>query len=111
MQYVLSARFGSSDVGIYIDWNSHMHTLPSPIIMHAQAQLRLVFMLASGKDKGGSCQSIIVIRHGERMDVVNYEWKKTAARPYDTPLSERGVEQVREVVKEKVRALSACWSS
>ena len=66
-----------------------------------------------GKQKP-SRQSIIVIRHGERADVVDYTWTETAARPYDPPLTERGVEQVGEVVKEfekKVRALSACYST
>ena len=44
-------------------------------------------------------QRVIVIRHGERLDNVDYTWTDTATRPYDPPLTERGVEQARETGK------------
>ena len=47
-------------------------------------------------------QSIIVIRHGERLDCVDYTWAETAARPYDPPLTEKGVEQARDAGKRFV---------
>lgn len=34
---------------------------------------------------------IYIIRHGERVDHVHPEWKKTAAIPYDPPLTDAGV--------------------
>lgn len=35
-------------------------------------------------------QRIFVMRHGERKDARNPQWKKTAVRPYDTPITSRG---------------------
>ena len=52
-------------------------------------------------------QSIIVIRHGERADLADYTWTESAARPYDPPLTERGLKHVDKVGKqflEKVRS-------
>ena len=46
-----------------------------------------------------SLQRIIVIRHGERLDNVDYMWTSTAARPYDPPLTEIGVQQARDAGK------------
>ena len=39
-------------------------------------------------------QSIFVIRHG-----VDHWWQYKAARPYDPPLTEKGVEQAKEAGK------------
>ncbi len=42
-------------------------------------------------------QTICIARHGNRLDFVDPEWWKTAARPYDPPLSPDGVVQAREL--------------
>ena len=47
-------------------------------------------------------QRIIVVRHGERLDNVDYRWTDTADRPYDPPLTEKGEEQARETGKRFV---------
>jgi len=39
---------------------------------------------------------IILVRHGEREDFINAEWKKTAKFVHDPPLSERGLQQAEE---------------
>lgn len=59
-------------------------------------------MMENSKTKQAIHQTIIVIRHGERIDLVDYSWTDTAARPYDPPLTDKGVEQAREVGKEFV---------
>ena len=38
-------------------------------------------------------QRIFIIRHGERLDNVDYEWELTAERPYDPPLTDDGTKQ------------------
>ena len=56
--------------------------------------------MASSPDSAQAFQQrIIVIRHGERLDNVDYTWTDTAARPYDPPLTEKGVEEARETGK------------
>jgi broad specificity phosphatase PhoE len=37
--------------------------------------------------------NVYIIRHGERMDHIDPEWKKTAETPEDPPLSENGIKQ------------------
>lgn len=44
-------------------------------------------------------QSLFVIRHGERLDSVDYSWRYKADRPYDPPITEEGVEQAKEAGK------------
>mmetsp|Transcript_14618 Transcript_14618/g.39122 ORF Transcript_14618/g.39122 Transcript_14618/m.39122 type:complete len:268 (-) Transcript_14618:695-1498(-) len=39
---------------------------------------------------------IILVRHGERQDFIDPEWKKTAKLVHDPPLSERGLQQAEE---------------
>eukprot|EP00186_Timspurckia_oligopyrenoides_P004079 CAMPEP_0182441566 /NCGR_PEP_ID=MMETSP1172-20130603/539_1 /TAXON_ID=708627 /ORGANISM="Timspurckia oligopyrenoides, Strain CCMP3278" /LENGTH=258 /DNA_ID=CAMNT_0024635927 /DNA_START=123 /DNA_END=899 /DNA_ORIENTATION=+ len=39
---------------------------------------------------------IILVRHGERVDFVTPEWRKTAEFPSDSPLTERGLRQALE---------------
>ena len=41
-------------------------------------------------------QYLFVIRHGERLDNVDYKWLDTAERPYDPPLTKRGEKQACE---------------
>ena len=35
-------------------------------------------------------QRLLIMRHGERLDTRDRNWKKTAARPYDTPITKHG---------------------
>tara|TARA_Y100001970_G_scaffold245911_1_gene313345 strand:- start:1413 stop:2516 length:1104 start_codon:yes stop_codon:yes gene_type:complete len=44
-------------------------------------------------------RSLIFVRHGERMDKVNYEWTSGALRPHDTPLSTLGKSQATSLGK------------
>lgn len=44
-------------------------------------------------------QRMIVIRHGERLDAVDYTWTDSAPRPYDPPLTECGIQQAAEAGK------------
>lgn len=50
-------------------------------------------------------QHIFIIRHGERLDNVDYEWVMKAERPYDPPLTEDGTREALmagERFKDKV---------
>ena len=38
-----------------------------------------------------------MIRHGERLDNVDYGWAARAKRPYDPPITKEGVKQARKV--------------
>ena len=51
-------------------------------------------------------QHVFIIRHGERLDNVDYDWVRTAERPYDPPLTEDGVKEASEAgmrFKDKVK--------
>ena len=57
--------------------------------------------------KEDAVQHIFIIRHGERLDNVDYGWVRRAERPYDPPLTEDGVKEASEAgqrFKDKVRA-------
>ena len=60
------------------------------------------------KRASSSKQRVIVVRHGERLDNVDYTWTETAARPYDPPLTEKGVEQARDTGKRFLRKVCGC---
>lgn len=45
------------------------------------------------KEKPRVNQRMIIIRHGERLDAVDYTWTDSAPRPYDPPLTECGLQQ------------------
>lgn len=47
-------------------------------------------------------QRVFVMRHGERLDTREPRWKKTAARPYDTPLSPRGHTETHRLAKQRL---------
>ena len=50
-------------------------------------------------------QRVFIIRHGERLDNVDYDWVMTAERPYDPPLTDEGTREALEAghrFKEKV---------
>jgi len=46
--------------------------------------------------KSGKSQHVVVVRHGERVDHVDSEWTSTASRPYDAPLTDKGVSQAQD---------------
>ena len=43
-----------------------------------------------------SVQRVFIIRHGERLDNVDYDWVRWAERPYDPPLTDDGVKEASE---------------
>lgn len=43
--------------------------------------------------------SLWMMRHGQRYDHVSPKWRETAARPYDSPLTERGFEDAKKTAK------------
>ena len=43
------------------------------------------------------------MRHGEREDSRNPLWKKTASRPYDTPITSRGATEARRLIVSRAR--------
>ena len=50
-------------------------------------------------------QRVFIIRHGERLDNVDYGWVEKAERPYDPPLTDDGVKEALEAgqrFKDKV---------
>ncbi len=44
-------------------------------------------------------QHVFVMRHGERLDSMDRNWKRTAVRPYDTPLTHHGHNEANRLVK------------
>ena len=44
-------------------------------------------------------ERLFVVRHGQRVDLVDLEWRKTAENPYDTPLSAHGLEQAEQLAR------------
>ena len=52
-----------------------------------------------------SVQRVFIIRHGERLDNVDYDWVRWAERPYDPPLTDDGAKEASEAgerFKDKV---------
>ena len=50
-------------------------------------------------------QRVFIVRHGERLDNVDYGWVRRAERPYDPPLTDDGMKEATEAgerFKEKV---------
>ena len=48
----------------------------------------------TGPPLGGKRQYLVVMRHGERMDEIDISWRATSKRPWDPPLSNKGLQQV-----------------
>lgn len=48
-------------------------------------------------------QRMFIIRHGERLDNVDWTWVRTAERPYDPPLTEDGEEEASSAGQERFR--------
>lgn len=56
--------------------------------------------------------TVWIVRHGSRKDFEDPEWHRTAARPYDPPLSEEGRRQAQETGRRLVREnITHIWSS
>eukprot|EP00808_Paulinella_micropora_P012090 g59856.t1 len=57
---------------------------------------------------------VFLVRHGERQDHIDEEWILTAEKPFDPPLSERGMKQAHEVglrLKKEGAKLDAIYCS
>ena len=54
------------------------------------------------KLSAGGGQRVYVMRHGERLDSIDRQWTKRAARPYDTPLSSHGRHEAMRLVKQRL---------
>ncbi len=48
----------------------------------------------TGPPLGTKRQYLVVMRHGERMDEIDVGWRQTSKRPWDPPLSDKGLLQV-----------------
>jgi broad specificity phosphatase PhoE len=44
-------------------------------------------------------QTLWLLRHGERSDLVDQNWLKTATRPFDPPLTEKGIKQAQQTAE------------
>ena len=72
------------------------------VLLHMRSEsvgvTELGMMSDEGREASGSAvQRIFVMRHGEREDSRNPQWKKTAVRPYDTPITSRGGREVHRL--------------
>jgi broad specificity phosphatase PhoE len=47
-----------------------------------------------------SNQTVWIVRHRNRLDFVNQEWFNTVEHPYDPPLSDDGIMQAQQLVKQ-----------
>ena len=45
----------------------------------------------TGPPLGTKRQYLVVMRHGERMDEIDMSWRETSKRPWDPPLSDKGL--------------------
>ena len=44
-------------------------------------------------------ERLFVVRHGQRLDLVDDKWRTSAENPYDSPLSAHGVEQAEQLAR------------
>ena len=51
----------------------------------------------TGPPLGTKRQYLVVMRHGERMDEIDLSWRETSKRPWDPPLSDKGLQQVLQL--------------
>ena len=58
---------------------------------------------ASPNPTGGNKQRLFIIRHGERLDNVDYSWTNTAKRPYDPPLTAHGTEEAATAARGRLK--------
>ena len=47
-------------------------------------------------------QRVFIMRHGERLDTRDPSWKRSAPRPYDTPLTRHGHSETLRLVKQRL---------
>ena len=52
-------------------------------------------------DTSRATQTLIVMRHGIRLDGEDVTWYRTAARPYDTPITGAGKQEAFMVAKSR----------
>ena len=53
-------------------------------------------------------QRLFIIRHGERLDCVDFSWERKAERPYDPPLTSQGVEDASSAARERLVGKVRC---
>ena len=51
--------------------------------------------MLSKRIKKFTMQHVIIIRHGERLDNVDYNWAVRSSRPYDPPITNAGEKEVK----------------
>ena len=70
-----------------------------PEQLAAQQEAAYIEEEETGPPLGTKRQYLVVMRHGERLDEVDVEWRGTAERPWDPPLSPKGEQQARDAAK------------
>eukprot|EP00243_Klebsormidium_subtile_P009836 TRINITY_DN504_c0_g1_i1.p1 TRINITY_DN504_c0_g1~~TRINITY_DN504_c0_g1_i1.p1 ORF type:complete len:353 (+),score=47.91 TRINITY_DN504_c0_g1_i1:32-1090(+) len=78
------------EAGIVLSPPPATPTEPSPVVSPAR-ETRIP------RRVGPNVQNMFVVRHGERSDDAIPGWEKTAARPWDPPLTEKGFQQAYNV--------------
>lgn len=48
-----------------------------------------------------TCQCVIVMRHGARLDTADPSWERTTDRPYDTPITGKGKIEAYKVASKR----------
>lgn len=69
---------------------------------HSSSALNSSADLNMDNNKESRPQVFWIMRHGDRLNNVDRQWKKTARYPHDTPLSELGHNQARDVASHIV---------
>ena len=65
----------------------------------------------TGPPLGTKRQYLVVMRHGERMDEIDVSWRSTSKRPWDPPLSDKGLLQVRPRCTYTEMPRTLIWSA
>lgn len=62
--------------------------------------------------QANTISNIYLVRHGLREDMVHPEWKASAVRPFDPPLSEEGLRQAEDIARAlEAAGVRALYSS
>ena len=87
--------------------SNNYYALQCSAVLHNRTEVRRVLagnseIAMAERDKGvGQC--VYVMRHGERLDSIDRQWRNTAQRPYDTPLSQHGHHEAMRLVKQRLQ--------
>ena len=72
-------------------WQEYCRGLPEQLQAQSEAAEEEE---ETGPPLGTKRQYLVVMRHGERMDEIDVSWRETSKRPWDPPLSDKGLQQV-----------------